>query len=176
MNGNPLAEVVLFAASLAPYAVQPLFFSGCAVACAQAKAAITGIHTYPIDKSTGPETFDVDSWRSGLAKAAVESLNIEAVQPYEVEGPFKAVLEIRDDKDLARKIATRWGFAHEGSLICIEATDMHHLYGELIKLCYLTPFREKILPLALLLNNLKGRLGLHWVRRRVRGYAPVENL
>ena len=57
--------------------------------------------------------------------------------------------------------------------IFLHAADIHQLYGDLIKLCYLTPFRERILPVALLLNNLKGRIGLSWVRRRLIGNLPT---
>ena len=54
VNKKPLSELELFAASLAPYGVKPIFFSGCPTACAQARAAIKKIDSYPIDKSTGP--------------------------------------------------------------------------------------------------------------------------
>ena len=33
VNGKPLAEVELFSASLSPFGLKPLFFSGCPVAC-----------------------------------------------------------------------------------------------------------------------------------------------
>ena len=36
VNGRPLAEIELFAASLAPHNIPVIFFSGCPVACAQA--------------------------------------------------------------------------------------------------------------------------------------------
>ncbi len=35
VNGKALAEVELFSASLAPYGVRPIFFSGCPIACSQ---------------------------------------------------------------------------------------------------------------------------------------------
>jgi D-amino peptidase len=42
------------------------------------------------------------------------------------------------------------------------------LYMELIRLCYLTPAIEKLLPLALAVFNLKGRIGIMRARRRLR--------
>jgi D-amino peptidase len=112
VNGRVLAEVELFSASLAPFGVRPIFFSGCPVACGQAKEVIAGIHTYPIDKSPGREPFDADSWRSGLATSAVESINNSAAEPYALQGPIKAVLTMRDGEDTARKMALRWSFAY----------------------------------------------------------------
>ena len=168
VNGRPLAEVELFAASLAPYGVRPIFFSGCPVACAQAKAAISMIDSYPIDKSHGVEAFDAVSWRSALASSAVKALNNLATEPYAPAGPFNAevTMEVRDKT--CRKLARRWGLSCDDSRIFLDTADMVQLYGDLIKLCYLTPLTEKILPVALFLNNLKGRIGLSWVRRRQR--------
>jgi D-aminopeptidase len=166
VNRKPLAEVELFAASLAPYGVKPIFFSGCSVACAQAKAAIRKIDSYPIDKSVGAESLDADAWRSGLANSAVQALGNTASEPYAPTGPFRAEVTMQAGDKTVRKLARRWGFGSDGSRIFLEAADMRQLYGELIKLCYLTPLTEKILPAALFLNNLKGRIGLEWVRRR----------
>ena len=45
---------------------------------------------------------------------------------------------------------------------------MIDLYLELIKLCYLTPAIEKILPLALMIFNLQGRIGIIRARRRLK--------
>ena len=174
VNKKPLAEVELFSASLAPHGVKPIFFSGCPTACAQAKAAIKKIDTYPIDKSAGPERFDADSWRSGLVSAALNSLNNLATEPYTPAGPFAAEVTWRGGESVAQNLARRWGFDHEGARIFIEATDIHSLYLDLIRLCYLTPLAEKILPFGLLLYNLTGRLGLTWTRRRLKNdkYLP----
>ena len=49
--GRPLAEVELFAAALAPYGIPAVFFSGCPVACDQARERIAGIQTLPIEKN-----------------------------------------------------------------------------------------------------------------------------
>ncbi len=168
VNQKPLAEVELFAASLAPYGVRPIFFSGCPTACAQARAAIRKIDSYPIDKSVGPELFDAYSWRSGLVSAALDSLNNIATEPHRPSGPFTAEVTMRGGENAAQKLARRWGFQQAGARIFIEAADIQRLYRDLIKLCYLTPVTEKMLPFGLFLYNLTGRFGLGWVRRRLK--------
>jgi len=168
VNGKPLAEVELFSSSLAPYGIKPIFFSGCPTACGQAQAAIPRIHTYPIEKVEGLTLFDPQSWRSGLVNSAVGSLNNSDTEPHVVSGPLRAEVTMRDGQRSARKLAQRWGFAQEGGRIFIEAADIHALYGDLIRLCYLTPLTEKTLPWGLFLYNLIGRLGLQWVRWRQR--------
>jgi len=168
VNRKPLAEIELFSASLAPFGVRPIFFSGCPTACAQASAAIRKIDSYPIDKSAGPDLFDADSWRSGLVNAALDSLNNVATEPYTPSGPFQAEVTWRGVDIAAQNLARRWGFDQEGARIFIEAADIHALYRDLIKLCYLTPLTERILPFGLFLYNLTGRLGLTWARRRLK--------
>jgi len=168
VNGGLLAEVELFAASVAPWGVRPLLFSGCPLACAQAQAAIEGIHVYPINKAQGPGRFDVDAWRGGLAEAAVRALGNLATRPHMPRGPFTALVTMRDGEDRARRLAGRWDFAHEGSNILIEAPDIHQLYMALIRLSYLTPFTERVLPVALVFHRLAGRFGLAMVRRQLR--------
>jgi D-aminopeptidase len=168
VNRKPLAEVELFSASLAPYGLRPIFFSGCPTACAQARAAIRKIDSYPIDKSAGPELFDVESWRSGLVSAALHSLNNGATEPYTPHGPFQAEVTWRGGEITAQNLARRWGFDHEGARIFIESDGIHELYRDLIRLCYLTPLTVRILPFGLFLYNLTGRLGLAWARRRLK--------
>lgn len=168
VNGKPMAEIELFSASLAPFGIRPIFFSGCPVACDQAKERIKKIDVYPMDKSMGKQRFDIDIWRSGLAKAAVTSLGNTFTKPYAPKGPFKAVITMRDGKDEAKKLAQRWGFEHEASQIFIKSATIHDLYSSLTRLCYLTPSIEKFLPMALLFYHLYGRLGLSWVRRHGR--------
>jgi D-amino peptidase len=165
VNGEPMPEVAFFSASVAPYGIRPIFFSGCPIACAQAKATIPQIHVYPIDKTNGPNRFDAESWRAGLAVAAVEALNNHSAQPYLPQGPFQAKATMRDGPEVARKLAQRWGFRHEKDRIYIETADIHALYQSFIRLCYLTPQIEKIIPIGLFLYNLMGRMGLAWVRR-----------
>ena len=38
VNGDPLAEIQLFASSLAPWGLKPIFFSGCPVACSRPRS------------------------------------------------------------------------------------------------------------------------------------------
>ena len=168
VNGRLLMEVELFSASLAAHAVRPVFYSGCPVACAQAKEAIAGIHAYPIDKSTGPEAFNANRWRSGLANAAVESLDRPQTKPHAPTGPFRAVITMRHGETAARKLARKWDLVHDGERIFVDAHDLNELYRTLVRLCYLTPLAAKMLPVALSVNNIKGRIGLEWVRRRLR--------
>ncbi len=165
VNGKPMAEVALFASSLAPHGIRPIFFSGCPVACAQAKKIIPQIYTCSLDKTSGPENFDIKRWRVGLTQAVIESLENDLAGPYHPQGPFKAVVTIRDGEKIAQKLAQRWGHRCEGANIFITTDDIHKLYLDLIRMCYLTPLIEKILPLALAVSNLRGRLGMSWLRR-----------
>jgi D-amino peptidase len=165
VNGKAVSEVELFSASLAPYGVRPVFFSGCPVACTEAKETIKGIACYPIDKS---QRFHVDSWRTGLKRATIQSLHNVATEPYLLKGPFKAMVTMRDGEKPAQKIAQRWGFDREGARILVVASDFDELYRNLIRLCYLTPLLERIVPLALILHRLQGYMGLAMVRRYAR--------
>ena len=168
VNHRLLAEIELFAASLAPWKISPIFFSGCPVACNQAAAVIENINCFPIDKSRGPENFDSSTWRSDLAQAAVKSLANHKTIPYEPAGPFNATLTMREGKAAAARLARRWKFEQAGAQIRIRSANIHQLYLELIRLCYLTPAIEKVLPLALVVFNLKGRIGIIRARRRLK--------
>jgi D-amino peptidase len=168
VNQRLLAEVELFAASLAPWGIRPVFFSGCPVACKQAAAVIENINCFPIDKSRGPENFDSSTWRSELAQAAVKSLANHKTMPYKPAGPFNATVTMREGKEAAAKLARRWKFERAGSQIRIQAADIMELYLGLIKLCYLTPAIEKILPLALMIFNLQGYMGILRARLRLK--------
>ncbi len=166
VDGKPLPEVALFAASLAPHGLRPIFYSGCPVACRQAEAVIPGLQTHPIDKSHGPDAIDAPAWRATLAKAAVASLSNHSTIPYAPDGPFHAVIAMRDGAEAARKHAGKWGFPQKGPRVFINAPDIHALFMDLIRLCYLSPLVEKTLPPCLFLYNLLGRFGMEWVRRR----------
>ncbi len=154
VNERPLAEIELFAASLAPFEIRPVFFSGCPVACQQARNAVEHIYTYPIDKSTGGQHFNPESWRSGLALAAVEALSNEKTGLYRPVGPLHTAVTMRDGEDAARKIAARWNLKCIGDQIIFSAQNMQMLYLELIRICYLTPLVEKTLPFCLMAYNL----------------------
>ncbi len=168
VNGKPLAEVELFSSSLAPSGLKPLFFTGCPVACEQAATAIENIAVYPIDKADSCRRFDVASWRSGLVMAAVAALENGLTVPYRPEGPFQALVKMRDGEVVARKIAHRWKLDRREDEIIINAVDMRELFMHLIRICYLTPLVEKTLPLCLMAYNLWGRFSLAWIRRQIR--------
>lgn len=164
VNGAPMPEAGLFAASLAPFGLRPVFFSGCPVACAQAASLLPGIAIHPIDKSAGPGAFDAAAWRRDLAAAAVASLTNRGTAPYDPPGPCSARIVARDGAAAAKRMAAPWGFRQEGDAIYLEAADLRELYRLLIRLCYFTPLTEAILPAALFLYDLYGRYGRHWVR------------
>ena len=167
-NDRLLAEVELFAASLAPWGIRPIFFSGCPVACEQAAAVIEYLDCFPIDKSQGSHNFDASTWRSALAQAAVKALSNHKSKPYIPLGPFDAQVTMRKGELEAVRLARRWKFQQAGAQIRIHVNEMGQLYLALIKLCYLTPLTEKILPLALVASNLRGRLGILWARRQLK--------
>ena len=171
VNRRLLAEIELFAASLAPWKIRPIFFSGCPVACKQAAAVVDNINCFPIDKSRGAERFDHSKWRSALAHAAVKSLSNRKTKPYEPLGPFDARVTLRDGEAAAFRLARRWSFEQLGAQIRIQRASIHQLYMELIRLCYLTPAIEKVLPLALAAFNLKGRSGIARARRRLKRWG-----
>jgi len=168
VNHRLLAEIELFAASLAPWGIRPVFFSGCPVACKQANAVIQNLDCFAIDKSRGIDKFDYNAWRSELAQAVVKSLTNHRTIPYEPAGPFNATVTMRKGKDMATKLAHRWKFERAGAQIQIHSANMEQLYLKLIRLCYLTPSIEKMLPLALVAFNLRGRIGIIRARRRLR--------
>ena len=167
VNGRPLPEIALFSASLAPFNIRPIFFTGCPVACAQATEIIPGIETYTIEKSGNSRQFDALPWRAGLAAAAVKSLSNQSTEPYRPQGPFRAVITMRDGEATAVKLARRWKINQKNNQLFINTEDIQELYLQLIRLCYLTPFIRRILPLGLFLFNLRGRYGLHWVRKGI---------
>ena len=171
VNRRLLAEIELFAASLAPWKICPIFFSGCPVACKQAAAVVGNISCFAIDKSRGPERFDYGGWRSSLAQAAVKSLSNRESKPYEPIGPFDARVALRDGEGEAARLARRWKVEQAGAQIRIRCASFQQLYLELIRLCYLTPAIEKVLPLALAVFNLKGRIGIVRARRRLKRWG-----
>jgi len=174
VNHRLLSEVELFAASVAHLGIRPIFFSGCPVACKQAAAVIKNIHCRSIVKSGGAENFDFNRWRRRLARAAVESLTNFETKPYQPAGPFDATVTMREGKELAVRLARRWGFEQIGDQIQFQAVDMQQLYLRLIRLCYLTPMVENMLPLALMVFNLRGRTGIWRARRRLRRMGRVD--
>jgi D-amino peptidase len=165
VNGHILPEVALFASSLAPFGLRPLFFSGCPIACAQARQLIPGIGTIAIDKRTPLSSFDAAAWRRQLAEGAVASLGRRAPAPFSLTGPMHARLTMRGGARAARQIQRRWQLSRHGDQVRIEAENIHVLYLKLIQVCYLTPMLAKMLPLSLIVYRSLGRLGLAWAER-----------
>ena len=174
VNGELLPEVYLFAGSLAPYGVRPIFFSGCPVACDQARTTIPGIHTYSIDKSVGRQEFVAQPWRQGLARAAASALHDAQIVPFDPPGPFHTKVTLREGEPAAQKLAARWGFHRRGADIILQNTHLGDLYLDLIRICYLTPMAERVLPLAVAASNLRGRAGLAWLRHRINKRVKCE--
>ncbi|TAL31040.1 MAG: hypothetical protein EPN93_18630 [Spirochaetes bacterium] len=164
VNGTPMAEVELFSSALAPFNIRPIFFSGCPVACAEAQRAIKNITVHAIDKA-GNNRFNSDAWRTQLAARGVESLMNDKTIPCLLTGPFSAKVVMRDGPMYAKKLAERWGFKYKGNTVFLEEKEIRDLYHNLIRLCYLTPFVEKILPLGLPLYNLYGLWGRKWAMK-----------
>lgn len=168
VDDRPLPEVALFASVLAPYGVRPVFFSGCAIACRQAERVIPGISVWPINKKEGPAGFDMQAWRNQLALKAVESLSNNATYPLDGKGPFAVKLVFRDGAAAAQKIAHRWRLKRAGDAVRFDVKDLSELFLMLSRICYLVPALLPLLRLGLPLYNLKGRLGLIWVRHRLK--------
>jgi len=168
VNGHLMPEVAFFSASVAEFGIRPVFFSGCPVACEQARLVLPGLHTFSIDKSGPPARFDAKVWRGHLAAAAADTMTDRNTSPYVPAGPFRAEIEMRDGVRVARRLAARWGLERSGAVLMVHADDFAQLYMAMIRLCYLTPMMERVLPVGLLLFNLRGRIGLSWVRREAR--------
>lgn len=166
VNGIPMSEAQLFSASLAPFGISPLFFSGCPEACKHVATAIKDISCLAIDKFSREKLFDAISWREKLATMAVLAIEKTNVRVHNPPGPFHAVVTMREGKKAARKIAVRWNFNHKGADLHLDAKNLQELYGMLIKLAYLTPLTLKILPLGLPLYNGMGKLGRLWAEVR----------
>ena len=135
VNGKLFPEVALFASSLAPFGIRPVFFSGTRRAAAQAKSYIPGIRAYAINKSQPEKSFDAEKWRKGLAMAAAESLDNKSAEIFRPKGPFHAVITMRDGKKAAQKAAKSWNFDVYGDKIFISRPHISELYMDLIRLC-----------------------------------------
>lgn len=169
VNGRLMTEVELFASSLAPFGVRPVFFSGCPTACAQAAAVIPGIGTFPVKKPAFGDEVERRTWRKAVAWSVVQRLSRDDFPPpFLPAGPFEAVLRWGEGRRAAGKIARRWGFTVRGDTILIRAETIHKLYYALIRLCYLNPAIEAMLPVCLPLYDLHGRAALQWARRQLR--------
>jgi len=166
VNGKLMPEMALFTASMAPYGIAPVFFSGCRTACIQARESVKDIAAFSIDKSRDEKVFDKIEWRKGLAESVVESLKGNGKARDLITGPVNTVVSMRDGERPARSLAERWGHESDGNKIIIHSSDLNSLYHDLIRICYLTPFIEKTIVPCMFLYNLYGSMGLSWVRRQ----------
>lgn len=167
VNGSPMSEAQLFSASLAPFGIAPLFFSGCPGACDHVAATIKGVSCFAIEKFSREKPFDAVSWRKNLATMAVLAIAKTNARVHNPPGPFHAVVTMREGKKAARKIAVQWNFTQKGADLYLDAKNLQELFGMLIKLAYLTPFTRKILPLGLPLYNWMGKLGRIWAETQL---------
>jgi D-amino peptidase len=166
-HGKLLSEIELFAGSLAPSGVSPVFFSGCPVACRYAKEAIPDITVFPINKTAEWDDARADAWRMELAHRAAASLSAPNIAPFNPEGPFEITVRMRDGETAARTIARRWKIDRTGDTLGFRASSMLDIYIRLARISYLTPFTEKFAHVALPLYNLYGRAGIAWARRQI---------
>lgn len=175
VNGRLVCEAEFFASSVAPEGLRPVFFSGCPVACAQARDVLRGIQTCAIEKRGSERRFDREAWRKILAASAAGSLENRSSAPYRPDVPCHALVTMRDGEEAARTMARRWGFDASGDTLQIPAQSIDELYLSLIRLCYFTPFIERILPLGLMVFNAMGRAGLTWVRHTAKSRSRFNN-
>ena len=165
VNGEPLTEAELFAASVAPAGLVPTFFSGCETACHQAARAIKHIKTFTVDK---PLAETPQNLRQNLAHAAVSSLSGVTERLFIPDGPFNVIVKMRDGEKAASRLRKSWNFPGEGDELHFSSDNIHTLYWQLIRLAYLTPFYEKHLTTAISIANISGRLTQMWARRRAK--------
>jgi D-amino peptidase len=168
INGKSVTELELFASSLTPHNITPVFFSGCKVACAQARSIIKNITIHMIDKTKGFNYFNATSWRTELAKKAAKSIANLSCRFTIPKGPFNVVVTMRDGEKTAEKLSKRWRLHHSGKNIIFKADDIHSVYMQLIRISYLMPLIEKFSGISLFLYNLYGRIGRLYVRWIIR--------
>ncbi len=172
VNGELMSEAQLFSASLAPFGIVPVFFSGCPVACHHTLQHLEGIRCYPINKAESVKLFDANTWRQGLAKSAIAALESTECHPYQPKGPFHAQVTMRDGHSAAQTLGKRWKFPVQEDTIILECETIQQLYSNLMKLCFLTPVTEKLVYLGIHLFNARGKLGLWWARQQLINRHP----
>jgi len=175
LNSRRVSELQLFASSLYKYSIKPIFFSGCPIACNEAMEDIKGISVFPIIKDKFGKIEDA-LCISQLAEAAADSLVNDFVKPYIIDPPFNAEIKMRDAEKAAKNISDRWKIRQKDATVLFTAKNFDEFYEKLIDITYLMPSLKKITPLALLLFNLYGRLGLAIVRFMRRSKIKAQSL
>ncbi|WDP89610.1 MAG: M55 family metallopeptidase [Desulfobacter sp.] len=171
INGRLISEAQLFSAGLAPFGTPPLFFSGCPAACRHTADNIPGVNCFPIDKAD-PE-FSPASWRRELAAACVDAASLGRGIPYNPAGPFRAAATWVQEAE-ARAVARRWHLPRQGRTLELCVGDVNDLFIKLSKMAYLSPLREKLLPMGLPLYHFVGRAALAWAIKKAPGYLKPE--
>lgn len=164
-NGTPVSELELFAGSLAPFGIRPVFFSGCPVACDHAVNAVPGMNICPIDKSSS--SFNTKLWRKHFADSAGEALNNTTTFPYNPEGPFEIEISFRGGIEEALSTARKWKLTHEADHVIFPVSGISELFNRLIDIAYFTPVTRAVAPFALPLYNMYGRAGIRWARKKL---------
>jgi D-amino peptidase len=107
INGKIWSEAELFSASLGPFGIRPIFFSGCSEACRQVQIAIPGLVVYPIDKMSSSYSFDAAHWRESLCQKAVTAISTSTASPFLPKGPPKLIDLTGNDPSFRRKPGTK---------------------------------------------------------------------
>ena len=165
VNGRNISEFQLFASSLSEYALSPVFFFGCPVACREVLDEVPNITTFPVS-GKGMPLFEKDKFRKELGVRAAKSLYNISASPYSMKPPFKAEVKVRDGEKSAAAISKRWNLERNGDLIYFTAENFTDFYTWLILISYLSPLTEKFITPGLALFNLYGKWGQSWVRKR----------
>lgn len=149
VNGRPLAEIELFAGSLGACGIRPALFSGCPMACEQARERIPGMPLCPVPARPLSEKAKA-AWRCQLAEAAIAAAQTPLSEqsilppPYQPTGPFRV----------------RYRWAGADSDVTFTTTDFAGLYDRLLEIAYYPGLPTGFLPLGLRLYKLLGRAGL----------------
>jgi D-amino peptidase len=167
-NGRLLSEAELFSMVMAPRGIRPLLFSGCPISCKEVQEIMPATITYPIDKSIHISAFSKTAWREGLQNVAIIAIQNQYTIPYIRKGPFTTIVTMRQGPGEAKKIAKRWHFKSQEDRIILDSPDPYTLVHDLLRIAYLTPLIEKILPLGLLLFHLYGKTGQKWMYSRLK--------
>jgi D-amino peptidase len=163
VNGELMSEVQLFSASLFPYGIRPLFFSGCPTACDQAEKALPGLPTWPIRKN-GPVFPKANQWRRELGEAAVQAIHRGGAQPYDPPGPFKALVFWRDEPKTAVRPAHRWRRPCDNGTVVVTGSTIQDVYLNLTRMAFLNRLTDRFQEPSLFLYHCLGRMGLAYVR------------
>lgn len=173
INGEPLSEAELFAASVAKFGLVPVFFSGCNVSCQQVKRIFPEIATVLVDK---PPKESCKKIREMLADTSLQAANLASTNIFSPTGPFKVEIEMRDGQKAANKIAQLWQLDITGHKITFSCPSLEEVYVKLIEIAYLKPLFARHLEGSLKLFNLWGRLTHLWARNRAKKMLKSHQL